>query len=359
LLPSLSITGFRGFSKLRVDPLTRVNLFVGTNNAGKTSILEAAELLAVGSAVGFLRSPARRGERILTTREERRSVNDIEWDVSHLFHGHDLRIGGSFRVSADPDYWVQCDVIEQSAREIEDQQRQLLPLEPDEVVPALLFKSHSEERVLRISPFGGISDFLRLRGISSTLEASSRVNFLGTEANGPLQLSQLWDAIVLTPEEQGIVSALQIVEPTIERIAFAGEPNRSSRSIFLKLTGTRQRLPLGSTGDGLKRLLALALHLFSAQGGYLLVDEIDTGLHYTVMVDMWKLVIETAKRLDIQVLATTHSLDCVRALARLRNRYPELAAEVTLHRVEKNASSTVVYDTDEIVIAADGHIEVR
>ncbi len=106
-------------------------------------------------------------------------------------------------------------------------------------------------------------------------------------------------------------------------------------------------------------LLALVLHLFSAQGGFLLVDEIDTGLHYSVMVDMWRLIVETAKKLDIQVFATTHSLDCVRALARLRNKYPEVADEITLHRVEKDAPRTVVYDTDELVIAAESQIEVR
>ena len=91
----------------------------------------------------------------------------------------------------------------------------------------------------------------------------------------------------------------------------------------------------------------------------MLVDEIDTGLHHSVMVDMWRLVIETAQRLDIQVFATTHSLDCVDALAQIRRKYPEIAAEVTVHRVEKNAPKTVVYEMDEIVIAAEGHIEVR
>lgn len=109
----------------------------------------------------------------------------------------------------------------------------------------------------------------------------------------------------------------------------------------------------------MKHLLALVLHLFSARGGFLLIDEIDTGLHYSVMADMWRLVVETAKRLEVQVFATTHSLDCVRALARLRKKYPETADEVTLHRVEKDAPQTVVYDADEIVIATESQLEVR
>ena len=61
---NLTITGFRTFRELHVDRLTRVNLFVGTNNAGKTSILEAAEVLTIGMARGLFESPLRRGRDI-------------------------------------------------------------------------------------------------------------------------------------------------------------------------------------------------------------------------------------------------------------------------------------------------------
>jgi predicted ATPase len=153
----------------------------------------------------------------------------------------------------------------------------------------------------------------------------------------------------LTPEEDQVTTALRIIDPQIERIALVGDL-RVWRRFFVRLSGSEQRLPLGSVGDGSKRLLALALHLVSARGGYLLVDEIDTGLHHTVMADMWRLVIETAKRLDIQVLATTHSLDCVRALAWVQEQNPDLASEVTLHRVEKGATETVAYSMEELVV---------
>jgi hypothetical protein len=77
------------------------------------------------------------------------------------------------------------------------------------------------------------------------------------------------------------------------------------------------------------------------------------------MVDMWKLVIETAKRLGVQVLATTHSLDCVRALAWVQEKNAGIANEVMLHRVERGLPSTVRYTLDELAIAAEHHLEVR
>jgi hypothetical protein len=90
-----------------------------------------------------------------------------------------------------------------------------------------------------------------------------------------------------------------------------------------------------------------------------MVDEIDTGLHHTVMVKMWKLVIETARRLGVQVLATTHSLDCVRALAWVQEENPQIASEVTLHRIERGLPSTIRYTMNELAIAAAHHLEVR
>lgn len=352
MLQNLYIKGFRSFRELRVNPLTRVNLIVGTNNVGKTSLLEAAEILAAGTLAGLLRSPARREERVFPDGEETRIP---ELDVSHLFYGHVLRIGDSFRIEAGPQSWVQCDIVEIGDDVVEQSQ----PLAQSEPVLALSFGSNDEKRLLSISPFGGVSDLIRRRGSQSTsFETSSRVNFLGTESTDPFFLSRQWDSIVLTPEEEGVVSALQIVEPSIERIAFAGEL-RGSRGILLKLADSEQRLPLGTAGDGLKRLLALALNLFTARGGYLLIDEIDTGLHYTVMADMWRLVIETAKRLEVQVLATTHSLDCVRALAWVREKSPESGQDVTLHRVDRELTHTVAYTLDELSVAARNYLEVR
>ncbi len=90
-----------------------------------------------------------------------------------------------------------------------------------------------------------------------------------------------------------------------------------------------------------------------------MIDEIDTGLHHSVMSDMWRVLIETAERLDVQVFATTHSLDCVRSLAWLANTQPDLCRGVRMHRVDSERSKTVVYGPEEISIAAEQHVEMR
>ena len=347
MLKTLTIKGFRCFRELHVEPLTRVNLFVGKNGSGKTSLLDAAELVAMGSVEGLARSAVRRGELIdspavLTPAEEKYSEHVVA--PRHLFFGHGLKAGKTFRIEAETAHFVECTAEHASSNET--------------VILTLYFVSHLTPQGhpdrLTISPAGGILPPPRRRA-----EANPPVNFLKAEGVDAFSLNQLWDRVVLTPEEETVIKGLRIIEPRVDRLAFLSRERNLPPVILAKLSSLDQRLPLATLGGGMEHMLAVALNLASAQKGFLLVDEIDTGLHYSVMVDMWRLVVETARRLDIQVFATTHSLDCVDALAQLRRKYPEIAAEVTVHRVEKDAPKTVVYEVDEIVIAAEGHIEVR
>jgi predicted ATP-dependent endonuclease of OLD family len=111
-------------------------------------------------------------------------------------------------------------------------------------------------------------------------------------------------------------------------------------------------------GDGMWRMLAMAIAIARSAGGMLLVDEIDTGLHYTVMSDMWRLVFGAARELDVQVFATTHSFDCIQSLAEVCvNGDPH--DHVTLQRIESGGPKAVPYSEAEIAQAAKRNIEVR
>ena len=109
----------------------------------------------------------------------------------------------------------------------------------------------------------------------------------------------------------------------------------------------------------MRRLLALSLALIQAANGVLLIDEIDTGLHWTVMEDMWRLVIDTARKSSVQVFATTHSQDCIRGLASLVESRSDLASEVCVHKIERLLDKAVRFDANDVQAAVDRNIEVR
>jgi AAA15 family ATPase/GTPase len=106
-------------------------------------------------------------------------------------------------------------------------------------------------------------------------------------------------------------------------------------------------------------MLGLVLAMVNLENGILLVDEIDSGLHFTVMTDMWKVVWETAKKLNIQVFATTHSRDCWQSLAELITEEKIADNDITIQRIDREKSQSVIFDPEEIVIAAKSNLEVR
>jgi predicted ATPase len=219
----------------------------------------------------------------------------------------------------------------------------------------------SWSRRLPLSQEGSVSmtqlQMLSLRDPNDTDRV--RVEMLNTGALDDDQAVKLLDKFILTPEESTLIEALRSIEPTIERIASASSEQGGRSSIFVKCAGIDERIPIGSMGDGIWRLLGIALSLVATRSGVLLIDEIDTGLHYSVMETMWKLVRETAERLDIQVFATTHSRDCYEALAAISREDAGENSEVTIQRIEKGKPRAVAFTERKIVIAARRGIEVR
>lgn len=361
---SLKVEGFRAFDVFEVPNLTRVNLLVGKNNAGKTSLLDAVEMVALGGRLtSLLRSPRRRAEFSLESQDER---TQRELDVRHLFFGHRIQEGTSFEVTASTGptkRMVRCAVCRSLADEalLSKISELDLPWKHADLGPPLEVVLTGPDNpegnpTLLVSVDGSLLEFRR--GVIAPGGPPS-LWFLGTEGVDMHALHEIWDRLVLTPEEENVISAIKIIEPTIERLVFAGRGTKAESVALVKLTGEDQRIPLGSLGDGIKRLLVQAIYMARAAGGVLLIDEIDTGLHYSTMESMWRFVIESARRLDVQVFATSHSGDCIRALAWLQTDAPDLTADVSVHRIDRATPAAVRYSAADIEIAARHHIEVR
>ena len=113
-----------------------------------------------------------------------------------------------------------------------------------------------------------------------------------------------------------------------------------------------------SVGDGVNRLFGLALAHVNARDGFLLIDEIENGIHYSVQADLWRLIFQTASRLNVQVFATTHSYDCIKAFEQAASDHKE---EGVLIRLAKRNDEIVVaeFDEEELNIAVEAKIEVR
>ena len=316
---SIQIQGYRGLDSFRMEGLGRVNLLVGANNCGKTSILECIELLGASGAPRVLSDILRRrgewgymGDEDPTTPIGART--DF-LDVSHLFANRDMR----GRISVEADHggnvavsgWnntvtvyvegaVARDYDEWGARVPEGAEDERLVLhvecsDPDDRYESVLTDEGMLIRSRRL--------FRPRQPIRSRNSSSQTVQFVRTSGITAADVVHTFSKFVLTPKEEAITQALRIVEPAIERIApITDDRGRLDFSVpggvVLKLREMVDRVPIGSIGDGMWRMLGLALSLANAEGGVLLVDEIDTGFHYSVMEDMWRMINEQASAMS-------------------------------------------------------------
>ncbi len=362
MLKNITIENYRVFDNFKVSSLANVNLIVGKNNSGKSSLLEAIHLLMSDDVrSSLLHLLNERGEYVSRTA-------DLHFDrvvrggyqISHIFHEHMRGIDQVIEISSGKKTSLKIALL--SSQDSRIQQR--LPLGNDDgailddMETRYLGFEHSKldrQVTLPLDPDGLISTrrtkYSQSRSVCSKLVTT---NYLGYD-----EIAILWDDIQLTPKEKTVVEALQILEPKIKRIAFASSKTSNS-GILLQLDKQDEPVPLGSMGDGMRRILAVVASLANVDGGTLLVDEIDTGLHYAALKNMWKLIIEMAYKQGVQVFATTHSGDCVNAFKQVLEeaKKPDVGKLFRLEREGKQIRA-VSYLSDELSIAIEQDIEVR
>ena len=206
---------------------------------------------------------------------------------------------------------------------------------------------------------GALADEDRPRRIEGRPAPSYPVQIVTSAALGEPALARLLDRAVVAGQEQEIVAALGLVEDGVSRIAAIERASGGTRGIVVGVRDAQELVPLGSLGDGMGRMLGIALSLQAARGGTLLIDELDTGLHHTVLQKVGRLVHETARRLDVTAVATTHRLDCVRALGAIARGDVEAPGEVGLFRVERGRPNGVRFSEAEITRLAGYDIKAR
>jgi hypothetical protein len=370
LLDSLGIQGFRAFRHLRIPRLGRVNLIVGRNNTGKSSVLEALRLYAADGLPSVLTSLlGQRGEfSSAASGDAGEGSPHQQLALEHLFHGRKPLLETTTPIvvgplnHGGPSLHVRVGWLIQVDDETFGPQfapaDELLNVDPvtSPLVPGLIVRLG--EAVQHLLPLRDLTDqasrYLRLRKPRvSCIEVSP----CGLEGRS---VGRLWGRIVLTDLETDVVAALRIIAPEVERISVVGGDQGGREGTALaRVRGLAQPIPLSSMGDGMVRLFNLTLALLNAEDGFLLADEIESGIHYSAQADMWRLVFRVAQRLNVQVFATTHSLDCVTAFQQAAAENTDEEGILIRLQERKGEIEAVLFDEEKLGFAAQEQIEVR
>ena len=363
MIRTLRLKNYRGFVRYELRGLGTVNLLVGPNRCGKTSVLEAVELLVSrGDPRVLIESAGRRGES--SAGEDRRT--GAGHPVDHHFRGHGLEPGVSLSVSADDGYGrVRIEVIEGEPGEPEDLfEFEMLSGSGGPLALVVRSGGEKERTVFALTEDGSLDWRSRaMRLFASRRPSPPPVRFVTAGSPRPREMAHAWNQVIRDGRESEVVGAMRLLHEDLRTIHFlTGEPKGVDGGLDGILLGSEagtRRVPIGSHGDGTRRLLALSLSLVRAAEGFLLIDEIDTGLHWTVMEELWRLVVDAAVNSSVQVFATTHSLDCVVGLAALLRKRPDRADAVSVQKIERRLDRSVSFDGADIVAATDLGIELR
>ena len=358
---SLYIKNFKNVKEMTIPQLRRVNLVVGKNCVGKSSLLEAI-------AIYLSKGDESTMKEILADRGEYFDFRNVDSGKAFQTKGHYLSFFREWEENYSKDFYIAVGENPQDAIKI----RQVYIQRYKEAEGNVIVKVFAEEELN-----GESADAINGQGI--VVENKGRVSVISYERESssmlyarnskPFQMIHtldfdsemnaiLFDKVSLSTDEKYVIEALNIINPQIDRISFVSEGERNRARIpVVSLKSNGKRVKLSSMGDGVNRVLTIILSLLNAKGNVLLLDEFETGLHYSVQKRLWEIIFMLSEKLNIQVIVTSHSSDCLRSFAKVN-----VTGDGMLIRLEERKAGIfpVCYtDNDDIEFAADNDIELR
>jgi len=355
LLPSLRIRNYRAFEDLEISTLGRVNLIVGQNNIGKTSLLEAVWLWASRGDWDVIRTIMEaRNENIVADPTLRNSNSGELMGLTHLFNGHPVFTSDMQEIEFEisPTFFAtnklrfSFSTIKYAVENKILDEYQLFPrgnircdvclsVGMDGISHSVITALHGEP-VRKESP-----SFPRIQWRS--LPAC----FVYSTGDARLtKLRNLWDRVQMNNQEEMVLKGLEILDTRIEKIFFFTS-QENSHAPMCKLKECNP-IPLRNLGGGVIRVFEILLALVNSQGGVLLIDEVENGLHYKIQRNAWEVIFEMARRLNVQVFATTHSTDAVQSFQQvaLQQQDEKAGVVVQLTKFSKGIVANPLFGDD-------------
>ena len=362
-LENITIHQFRGLKELELKNLGQINLLVGINNSGKTSVLEALSIYCDPLDLRVWLSTARQREDNSRTPP----LDALRW----LFSKQTSQTG-TILISGNGSF-----AVKKMSASYEDIERMFFPERKKEFV--FMNSQISDGENEQISD--GENGLEVEKGLDLKIELyDSQLKLFDQEEPDFIGNYKLWEKDFLLsrkPIKKEFKLPISIVTPTSHRsnagqtILFSEARFHNFKSDVLDLLSQMDRnisdieilvspeytsahaniyiqhkklglVPVSSFGDGIRRLLHIALKLASVKGGILLIDELESTIHTDALQNSFQWLVKWCKEMNVQLFATTHSLEAVDTLL-VAN---ESASDLVLYRLEPHETQTRVVRHD-------------
>lgn len=353
MISSIEIRNYRSFSSTKIEGCKRINLIVGDNGSGKTALLEGIFLAAGPSPEIALRTRAWRGiegRQYVGTHEQ---VDRAIW--ADLFHKFDISKVAHIGLKGTAEHSRSVSLTFEPERRSfvmggRRNRKPLLVIDPDHPVvfdwkgPKQFRKSFSPRVENGHLVFPDIESPLK-----SGFYAANRT-FPAFEAVGQFSnLSKAFDAA-------RFVDTFRKHFPRIKDLSI--EVSAGQTMLFATIDGFPEKIPLSLTSGGMSKLAAMLLGFAAHPKGIVIFDEIENGIYYRRLPEIWRSIIAMAEAYDVQVFASTHSAECLKAAAEAAREHVDSFA---LHRTVMVGGETQVRSikASKFVASMDEDIELR
>jgi len=331
----------------------QVNLLVGENNCGKTSVLEAL----------FLVTGVSNPQLPLTINQLRGLDYLLGHDKDHLLVYHQLDYRNTISIEAEqteskrslrisPHRQAGNDDNSMTIDKEKLQNLSLNTLPNNRTVDGYNYEfaiTRNQVSTNYKSSFYPLGLFYHLESPPHYQETVNAT--LVNPVNVLNQLPQNLNSLIKSKQIKKVVKVLEKIDRSITDI-IVGTDN-----LIYCDTGLSQLVPINVMGDGIRRALSLIVTIANFSKGCVFIDELENGFHFRSTKIIWQAIFEAAKEFDVQIFATTHSMECVSAFSSQN----AAGCETRLYRLEKERDRTaaIALDQEMLQVALENNWEIR
>ncbi|MFY9259114.1 MAG: AAA family ATPase [Gallionella sp.] len=311
-LTEIEIEEFKCFKGFKTSGFKRVNLIGGKNNIGKTALVEAVLINVAGTNVNKMNSA------LGWIKYARENLNLTGKPVDNLALLNSTR-----------KYAATSNIV---ANRFE--------IEAGDAVKNYLYRFNDEEHVINAAGFNFIADW------------DDRIHFIDNFGWSDQQLSLAYKPVQIRDKESELNDYIKEFDNSIDNFKIIGDkPQCRTSGEYRDIT---------EFGDGLKSYISMICALYACENGYLFIDEMDNGIHYTQLDRLWEIILTLSKQTNCQVFASTHSKEMIESFARVAKKLDEQEVSYTLLvRNKQQELATLVYDFEMLDYSMRMEHEVR
>jgi AAA15 family ATPase/GTPase len=359
-LNSFTVSNYRCFRHTKASHFSKINLIGGLNGVGKSNFLEAIfHLVDRANITTWLRPYQWRNLPI--------GASDTLSALHKCFHDGDLKhkISLSGNLS-NSDVELTCTYGEQTIKKLSTSEVKLDNINNISSMSTMTtsglgfrhtYKTGSKV-ILDASVIIGDVDLtieINENNISAGPSSSISNNFT---RGLPSDLALRFTAIANAGQLKTMKAYVNSINPDIEDLQLLMFGGQSVIHAALR-SGTF--VPLPFLGEGMVSLVSVFLAMHHCKNGIVLLDEIDNAVHYSKLSDLWAMIANLSKLLNVQVFATTHSQESLRAFVNAMKEN-SLISNSSYTRFHKNPEGNPIisnYTDEEIVSALELGWELR